>query len=243
MYTINGHTIELVAHRGANGLAPENTRAAVEKCLDLGVDVIELDVQRSVDGELYNFHDRTLDRTTNGNGSLFFRHSKYVDTLDAGSWFSEQFAGEPVPKIRDLIVEFRGKLRFYLDIKSGSLRKIATLLRSSGIAEDTFVWFSSEKGERRFHRIAPEVALKVNVRSAEDIVSRALPRGARIVEISTDRLTPEIVEASHQNGLKVMVNDQHGNYDDYRKMVELQVDMINLDRPERFAEFASNAKE
>lgn len=241
MYTINGHTIELVAHRGANGLAPENTRAAVEQCLKFGVDVIELDVQRSLDGTLYNFHDRSLNRTTNGSGSLFLRHSRYIDALDAGSWFSHDFAGERVPKIQDLIHEFRGKLRFYLDIKSGSLRKIASMIRASGIADETFVWFANPKREKRFRRIAPDVALKVNVRTPEDITRIALPRGARIVEISTDNLSSEIVAEAHSNNLKVMVNDLHGDHADYRNMVDLKVDMINLDRPERFADFVTKA--
>lgn len=241
MYTIDGHTIQLVAHRGANGLAPENTRAAVEQCLNFGVDVIELDVQRSLDGTLYNFHDRSLNRTTNGSGHLYLRHSRYIDTLDAGSWFSQDFANEHVPRVQDLIYEFRGRLRFYLDIKSGSLQKIASMIRESGITEETFVWFSNPKREKRFRKIAPDVAVKVNVSIPDDITLKALPRGARIVEIATDNLSPEIVAESHRNGLKVMVNDTRGRHTDYRKMVDLKVDMINLDRPEQFADFATRA--
>ncbi len=86
MRIISTRDIELVTHRGVNGLAPENTRSAVAKCLDFYVDVIELDVRRTLDGVLYNLHDSTLDRTTDGSGALSFRPAAYVDRLDAGAW-------------------------------------------------------------------------------------------------------------------------------------------------------------
>lgn len=61
---------KIVAHRGANKFAPENTFAAADLALAQGADYIELDVRESADGVLYVHHDETLDRTTNGTGHI-----------------------------------------------------------------------------------------------------------------------------------------------------------------------------
>lgn len=83
------HPIEVVVHRGANHLAPENTYAAAARAIVLGVDYIEIDVHRSWDGVRYLMHDMTLGRTTDGWGFIFLHTSAYLDGLDAGSWFKD----------------------------------------------------------------------------------------------------------------------------------------------------------
>lgn len=96
-----------VAHRGASAAAPENTLAAVRRAIELGADKIEVDVQRARDGALVLVHDTTLARTTNV-ADVFpnrgpwrvgdFTHDE-LSRLDAGSWKSPVFAGEPVPTL------------------------------------------------------------------------------------------------------------------------------------------------
>jgi glycerophosphoryl diester phosphodiesterase len=92
----------VIGHRGAAGLAPENTLAAIQVAIDLGADAVEFDVQRTSDGELVIMHDNDVDRTTNGEG--FVRNLTLVEikSLDAGSWFSDDYTGEPVPTVRDV---------------------------------------------------------------------------------------------------------------------------------------------
>jgi len=77
--------MEIVVHRGANDVAPENTMASAQACIDLGADYVEIDVWRSLDGVHYIMHDPKLDRTTNGRGLIALRTSRYIDRLDAGS--------------------------------------------------------------------------------------------------------------------------------------------------------------
>jgi len=84
----------IFAHRGASGAAPENTLSAFKLALDQGAHAIELDAKLSLDGKIVVIHDPTLGRTTNGSG--FVHQTSYPDlrNLDAGSWFSSQYAGE-----------------------------------------------------------------------------------------------------------------------------------------------------
>ncbi|MDF1646474.1 MAG: glycerophosphoryl diester phosphodiesterase [Legionellaceae bacterium] len=93
----------LIVHRGASPYAPENTIAAFDKALELGARAIEFDVMMSADGELFVFHDKTFERTTNGSGEFGAASSEYILSLDAGAWFSERFRGEKIPQLSDVL--------------------------------------------------------------------------------------------------------------------------------------------
>lgn len=93
----------IIGHRGASGYAPENTRAAFEKALALGCRFIEFDVMLSADGEAFIFHDENLKRTTNGRGEFGLVTAEYLQSLDAGLWYSKKFRGEKILSLRDAI--------------------------------------------------------------------------------------------------------------------------------------------
>src|SRR5690606_25959316 len=101
----------VVAHRGASRHAPENTVAAAEAAAALGARWAETDVQRTADGELVLVHDETLERTTNAE-EVFPDRAPWnvsdftaaeIAQLDAGSWYGEEFAGEPVPTLTEFL--------------------------------------------------------------------------------------------------------------------------------------------
>jgi glycerophosphoryl diester phosphodiesterase len=139
----------VVAHRGASGYAPENTLAAVRKADKLGIDWVENDVQRTKDGELVVMHDTTLARTTNveklypdrspWNVSDFT--AKEIARLDAGSWFSDAYAGEKVPTLEQYLRQInKSGQKLLLELKSPELYpgiEMQTLgeLRSEGWAD------------------------------------------------------------------------------------------------------------
>ena len=100
-----GH-IHVIAHRGASAYAPENTLAAFNRAEVLGAGCIEFDVRLNAEGELFVFHDESLERTTNGRGFLVKTTSEQLRQLDSGSWFSAQFKGEPVLSFKDALLWF-----------------------------------------------------------------------------------------------------------------------------------------
>jgi glycerophosphoryl diester phosphodiesterase len=93
----------LLAHRGASASAPENTLAAFKLAKEQGAQWLEFDVMLAACGEVVVFHDETLDRTTNGHGPLHEQPYSYLKTLDAGSWFHPRFAGERIPRLREVL--------------------------------------------------------------------------------------------------------------------------------------------
>lgn len=109
----------VIGHRGVAGHAPENTLAGLRRAEAMGLAWVEFDVALTADGTPVLFHDETLDRTTNGSGRLIDHRWEDVHRLDAGSWFDERFAGEPVPSLHQAIAVLAALgLRAVVEIKA-----------------------------------------------------------------------------------------------------------------------------
>jgi glycerophosphoryl diester phosphodiesterase len=89
-----------IAHRGAGKLAPENTLAAFRLGASHGFRAFECDVKLSQDGVPFLLHDDTLERSSNGQGMAGNQSWQALSQLDAGSWHSRAYAGEPLPTLR-----------------------------------------------------------------------------------------------------------------------------------------------
>ena len=91
-----------IAHRGAGKLAPENTLAAFRLGAQHGYRMFECDAKLSADGVPFLLHDSTLERTTSGHGTAGEQPWSALARLDAGSWHSRGYAGEPIPTLENL---------------------------------------------------------------------------------------------------------------------------------------------
>lgn len=94
----------ILGHRGAPRDAPENTLASLRLALELGLDGVEYDLHACASGEAVLLHDETLERTTNRRGSIRALTLPELAAVDAGSWFSARFAGEPLPILSEALV-------------------------------------------------------------------------------------------------------------------------------------------
>ena len=106
-----------IAHRGASGYAPENTRAAFDLALTMGAGAIETDVQLSADGEAVIFHDGTVDRTSDGRGPLGDYTLAELRALDIGGWYRVEFAGQRILTLAELLDEYAGQIPLAIEIK------------------------------------------------------------------------------------------------------------------------------
>jgi glycerophosphoryl diester phosphodiesterase len=93
----------VIAHRGANRFAPENTLAAFLKAKQLGFNWVEFDVMLSADHELVVIHDEELMRTTNSCGQVIDYPYSFLKELDAGSWFGSQFSAERISSLQTVL--------------------------------------------------------------------------------------------------------------------------------------------
>jgi glycerophosphoryl diester phosphodiesterase len=225
--------LEIVVHRGANQLAPENTMAATQKCIELGVEYVEIDVRESKDGIFYILHDKTLDRTTNGSGPISEMYSIQIDKLDAGSWFSDEFRGEEVPRLESYMNEIKGKIKIYFDVKNANLEKLIALVYKCDFQDNCFFWFSSNKKAAEFRKLDTDLALKMSVKKIADL-EYILDYSPQLIECKIDLLIPVVISFCKKNKLKIMVNtlDKNGEKQ-YQQVIDSPADMVNLNSPDK----------
>lgn len=95
--------VKVIAHRGGSSMAPENTLSAFKKAIEIKADFFELDIQVTSDDSLVIMHDGTVNRTTNGSGTLSAMTYAQIRALDAGTWFGAAYAGEKVPTLSEAL--------------------------------------------------------------------------------------------------------------------------------------------
>jgi glycerophosphoryl diester phosphodiesterase len=226
--------VQVVCHKGANKLAPENTFAAARLCVEWGVEYVEIDVNTSVDGVLYIFHGPNLEHTTNGSGRIEAHTAAELDLLDASNWFSRTFAGEHIPRLEEYLRWIKGKAKIFLDIKNCDPHQIANLIYATGFENDCFFWSSDSDWMHRLHKLDPRLALKVNVKTIEDARRAKEEFGAAFVEIGPENLTPELVVACHELGQQVMVMYPGNSPEVFRQIIAGGADLINTDYGDEF---------
>lgn len=99
----SSHNVLVVGHRGMRACYPENTMLSFQKALELGVDMIEMDVHLSSDGIPVVIHDSRLERTTNGTGFVGSKTFKELAQLDAGVRFNGVFPGCRIPSLEEFL--------------------------------------------------------------------------------------------------------------------------------------------
>lgn len=110
---------KIIAHRGSKGTHPENTLEAVKEAVRVGSDGIEIDVHLSLDKELIVIHDETIDRTTNGKGSIQNLTLAELKQFDAGSWYSTEYSHCRIPTLQEIFyflaaVDYKGLVNIEL---------------------------------------------------------------------------------------------------------------------------------
>jgi len=240
----------IIAHRGASGLAPENTLAAFDKAIEIGVDRIEMDLRQTIDGEVVVIHDKTIMRTTNGWGSIRKLSLNRLKRYSAGSWFHHEFSKERVPTFREVLELVNGKTTLLLEIKNGSPyhhgieRNIINLVNEYKANDWCIVQSFNDKVLKNFREL-PQLSSDIQKLFHAFIPVAPFYGGSKFsykrlrrynfadeVNINYKYVNPRVVRKVHQMGKKVniwTVNDRQ----DMKKYVEMGVDGIITDYPDR----------
>ena len=127
---------QMMCHRTANRDVPENTLASLEESARLGCNIVELDIARSLDGQLVLLHDGPIDRISSGSGIVEQIVADELFLSDAGTWMNPRFAGLKAPLFADALRTARQTgLRLVLDYKSAGIHpQVAPLLTEEGMA-------------------------------------------------------------------------------------------------------------
>ncbi len=234
-------SLVLSGHRGARVIAPENTMASIDSCAKYGIEFAEVDLVISKDSVFYILHDRTLDRTTNGTGSILDWNSTDIDTLDAGSWFGEAFEGLRVPRFEDVLRSAKAQgVGITVDYRNGDLKKLVELVKAEGMEDNCTFVFSRREKFVEFREVAPELkTVQGYVRGAADYQKvRSSEMKPDIAVISMDSLTLDLSRQMKEDGIKVLVLALGVDNDaiaDMNKAIALEADIIATDLPEVMA--------
>jgi glycerophosphoryl diester phosphodiesterase/acyl-CoA hydrolase len=231
-----GSAFVLVGHRGAAGLAPENTLPSFELALALGADAVECDVHLSADGVPVIIHDSTVDRTTNGKGSVARLTASELQALDASYRFRET-ARARIPTLDELLSWARGRTRVVIELKGTEnpslVEKTIDLIRERRMLEDCFLISFDHAALGEARRLGPDLltgALYV-ARPADPVgLANAALADALAPECST--VTPELVRTAHEAGLLVCVWTANESAA-IRAALAAEVDAVTSDFPDR----------
>lgn len=135
------HNFIIYAHRGASAYAPENTRSAFQKAIELNANGIELDLQKTKDGKIVIFHDDKIDSKSNGTGKIKDYTYQELLTLNFGSWFDEKYHHERIMLFEDFAREFLNKdLTFAIELKEVGIEKEALeIINQYKVHEDIYI--------------------------------------------------------------------------------------------------------
>ena len=222
------HIVRLVSHRGANKLAPENTLESLEAAIKLGAYAIEFDIRTSRDGIPYVIHDATVDRTTDGSGSVADMTSEEIDRLDAGSWFGPQFAGIQVPRLDVFLDACKGRIITYAEIKQADPARVRDMLAARGLLKDAWT-FSFDKAIQAETRARVPDFRRMVLFEHVGSVERALALGATILEFQPDNITAERIESAKAGGLITQMFYAGADQAVFEKAICAGIEQMNID--------------
>jgi len=195
----------VVAHRGASGLAPENTMLAHRVAFETGAHMIEIDVQETEDGKLVCIHDFDVDRTTNGTGAIAELSYREIRELDAGD-------GEKIPTLEEVLDFTRGKLQLNIELKVTDIEeKVLDFVKERKMISDVMIssfLHATLVSTRNLHAKVSTAVLVTELR--DDMISYVNELEANALNPDHKTITADLVNDAHSSNILVFpwtVND------------------------------------
>ena len=224
--------ILITAHRGASHGAPENTKASVELAIAEQADYAEIDVRLTKDGIPVLMHDRALFRTTGIANEIDRLTYEELLPFDAGRKYAEEFVGETIPCLQEILEVYGGKIKFNIELKGGENRRLAEavveLIEKNGLEEQCVITsafyeqlelIKKENKNIKTGYILSLVYGEVFGYEAADFFS-----------IKADSVTEQMVKGAHAKGKEIHAWTVNKAYE-VRRMQEIGVDNIITDKP------------
>ncbi len=176
LYDKNGKEVLIVAHRGDWRYAPENSIAAIENAINLGVDVVELDIQKTKDDQLILMHDKTLDRTTTGKGKVSEWTLDSIKTLKLKNGIAIKTIHN-VPTLEEALLTAKGKIMINLDKAYDVFDEVYALLEKTGTTDHIIM-----KGSAPVQKVKEQFGKYLDKVIYMPIVNLDKPNAQQIIE-------------------------------------------------------------
>lgn len=182
--------VDVMGHRGAGGLAPENTLAAIQKAIDAGAEWVEVDVQETADGSVMVVHDSDFMKLAGVNLKVWDATQADVESIDVGRGFDPAFAGERVPTLAAVLEACRGKVGVNIELKDYGHgqrleERVAEIVEAHGMQQEVILMSLKPAVVKRMKALRPEwtvgLLMSVAVGDAASLEADFLAVNARFV--------------------------------------------------------------
>ena len=199
--------VEVIAHRGAAALRPENTLAAVEQALRDRADWIEIDVQETADDEVVVAHDSDFMKLAGVDLKVWDARMQDLVRIDIGSWFHPLYADQRTPTLREVLDLAKGRGRVLIELKyyghdKALERRVAEVVEAAGMVQDVMVMSLKVGGVAKMRALRPDWPVGVLAARAIGDLSAL---DAEFVAVNTGQVSAGMVRRAHAAGKKVYV--------------------------------------
>lgn len=226
--------VEVVCHRGANAIAPENSHAAASACFIAGFSHVEIDVHVTGDGELVVMHDRALERTSNGEGLVTQQSLEMLRGLSVGSWFSDHYSGEVIPTLSEVLELARGwNGKLYVELKTAPADLTWECVSNHQMRDNCFFWSFDAQLLRDLRALSPDARIMMRRQDFDNL------------DATLESLSPSLIEFTHLEDLSelsvlrelnvssmVAYNGREASV--FRDIARHRPDLVNLHCPFEF---------
>jgi glycerophosphoryl diester phosphodiesterase len=199
--------VEVFAHRGAAGKAPENTMAAFKQAIADKTDWIELDVQESKDGIVMVIHDSDVMKLAGASPKIWESTAEELQKLDIGSWFDPKFAGERIPTLKEVLQEVKGKVKVLIELKyyghdDALEQKVVDIVEEMGMANDVAVMSLKPAQVEKIKALRPEWESGILLSKVLGDISQM---DVDFLAVNLGMMHPSFIKRTHEVGKKLYV--------------------------------------
>jgi glycerophosphoryl diester phosphodiesterase len=225
---------QVMVHRGAAQQAPENSRAALNRCIEDGLEWAEVDLRLTKDGQHVLWHDVQFTDVAGKQWKISEHTLAELQEVDMGSLFAKRFAGERLLSLKECFAVCRGRLNLYLDCKAINPRQLAKEILAAGMERQVVVYSDLAELRQVQESSGGKVATMTKWRPGAGLPDFAVTNGLAAVEVDAPDLTRETREAFTRAGIKVEAKVL-GKWDEkgmWEPVMAAGADWLQTDLPE-----------
>lgn len=228
----------VIAHRGFHVDVPENTIESLRKAIELGVDYVEVDIRTTLEGVPVVMHDANLEQTTDGKGKV-----SDISTIDFRKFKIKGTEISP-PTFSSFLVEAKGKVNLYLDIKEADPEKIIGLLDKYQMRERVVIYCSPQQ-IFQWKKLAPTIPIitspSSNIKTPFEFEAFTLSFPASVLDGNLKTYSPEILQKLAEINVPIWL-DTLGNDDNiqgWETAIGFNINALQTDKPKELMEYLS----
>ena len=199
--------VEVFAHRGAAGKAPENTMAAFKQAIVDKTDWIELDVQESKDGVVVVIHDSDVMKLAGVSPKIWESTLEELQQIDIGSWFDPKFEREKIPTLKEVLQEVKGKAKVLIELKDyghdiALEEKVVDIVEEMGMSKDVAVMSLNPEQVKKLKALRPECESGILLSKVVGDISKM---DVNFLAVNLGMMDPSFIKKTHAVGKKLYV--------------------------------------